>query len=218
MKKKVRLRFTKKGEMRFLSHLELAHLFYRASKRADLPLIHSEGFHPMPRIVFATALPVGLESLTEIVDVELEGRITPLEVMERLNPMLPQGIEIFEAGEVPISSPPDSLLHRSVYWILLNHLFSKEEVIAKIKRVLEKGEFLIHQERKGKRRSVDIRPLIERMEVRENEKRPGESHLWGFELVLRNEGRRMAKPSEIVEAILGLEGEALAQCRIIKIE
>jgi radical SAM-linked protein len=218
IKKKVRLRFTKKGEIRFLSHLELAHLFYRASKRADLPLIHSEGFHPMPRIVFATALPVGLESLTEIVDVELEGRITPLEVAERLNLTLPQGIEILGAGEVPISSPPDSLLRRSVYWISLNHLLSKEEASAKIKRILEKGEFLIQQERKGKSRSVDVRPLIEGMEVGEKGKRIGEGHLWGVELVLRNEGRRMAKPSEIVEAILGLEGEALAQCRIVKIE
>jgi radical SAM family uncharacterized protein/radical SAM-linked protein len=218
IKKKVRLRFTKKGEMRFLSHLELANLFYRASKRADLPLIHSEGFHPMPRIVFATALPVGLESLMETVDVELEGRITPLEVAERLNLTLPQGIEILGAGEVPISSPPGSLLRRSVYWISLNHLLSKEEASAKIRKILEKGEFLIHQERKGKSRSVDVRPLIEGMEVGEKGKRFGEGYLWGVELVLRNEGRRMAKPSEIVEAMLGLEGEALAQCRIVKIE
>jgi radical SAM family uncharacterized protein/radical SAM-linked protein len=218
MKKKVRLRFTKKGEMRFLSHLELAHLFYRASKRADLPLVHSEGFHPMPKIVFATALPVGVESLTEIVDMELEGPITPPEVMERLHPMFPQGIEILEVEEAQPSSPPDSLLHRSVYWISLNHLFPREEATTKIRRALEKEAFLIHQERKEKRRSVDVRPLIERMEVRENRKRLGEGPLWGIELVLRNEGRRMAKPSEIVEAILGLEGEALAQCRIIKIE
>ena len=105
IRKKVRLRFTKKGEIRFISHLELAHLFYRASKRADLPLCHSSGFHPMPRIIFATALPVGVESMMEIVDMELEGRITPGEVIERLNPILPQGIEIIEAEEVPLSSP-----------------------------------------------------------------------------------------------------------------
>jgi radical SAM family uncharacterized protein/radical SAM-linked protein len=217
-KKKVRLRFTKQGEMRFLSHLELAHLFYRASKRAGLPLIHTEGFHPMPRIVFATALPVGLESLMEIVDMELEGRMTPLEVKERLRPSLPQEIEILEAEEVPISSPTDSLLHRSVYWIAVNHCSSKEEAIMKIQKGLEKREFFIDQERKGKRRILDIRPLIEKMEVGENRERLGKGSSWGIEMVLQNEGRRTAKPSEIVEAVLGLEGEALAQCRIIKIE
>jgi len=161
---------------------------------------------------------VGVESLIEIVDMELEGQLTPLEVMERLNPMLPQGIKIIEAEEVPLSSTPSSLLHRSVYWIPLDPLLSKEEVMAKIKKVLEKREFIIHQERKEKRRSVDVRPLIERMEVRENGKRSEKGHNWGIELVLRNEGRRTAKPSEIIGALLGLEGEPLAQCRIIKLE
>jgi radical SAM-linked protein len=218
IKKRVRLRFTKRGDVRFLSHLELAHLFYRASKRVDLPLCHSEGFHPMPRIIFTTALPVGVESLTEIVNMELEGRITPLEVMERLNLMLPQGIKIIEAEEVPFSSPPPSLIHRSVYWIPLDHLLSKEEAITKIKKALEKREFFIDQERKGKKRSIDIRPLIERIEVRENGKRLGEGRSWGVELALRNEGRRMAKPSEIIGALLDVEGEPLAQCKIVKME
>jgi radical SAM family uncharacterized protein/radical SAM-linked protein len=217
-KKKVHLRFSKKGEMRFLSHLELAHLFYRASKRANLPLVYTEGFHPMPRILFTTALPVGIESLTEIVTMELEGPITPFEVMERLHPMLPQGIEILGVEETPFPSPTDSLLHRSVYWISVNHRCSKEEAVTKIKKELEKEELFIHQERKGKRRIIDVRPLIEKMEVRENRKILGTGQLWGIEMVLRNEGRRRAKPSEIIETLLGLEGEALAQCRIVKLE
>jgi radical SAM family uncharacterized protein/radical SAM-linked protein len=218
IKKRVRLKFTKKGEARFISHLELAHLFYRASKRADLPLRYSEGFHPMPRIIFAGALPVGVESLMEIVDIELEGRISPLEVMEKLNTMLPQGIKIIGAEEVPFSASPSPLLHRSAYWISLDHLLSKEEVIIKIKKALVKREFFIHQERKGKKRIVDLRPLIEKLEVRENGKGSETGRNWGVELVLRNEGGRMAKPSEIVGAILDLEGEPLVRCRIVKLE
>jgi len=218
LKKKVRLRFTKKGEIRFISHLELAHLFYRASKRAVLPLCYSEGFHPMPRIIFATALPVGVESLLEIVDLELEGSITPREIMERLNQTLPQGIEITEAEEVPLSFSSSSLPHGSVYWIPLDHLLTKEEATSNIKKALEKREFLLHQERKGKKRSVDIRPLIEKMEVKEKKEKAGESSLWGVELSLRGGMGRTAKPSEIIGAILGLEGEALVQCKIIKIE
>ncbi len=218
IRKRVRLRFTKKGEIRFLSHLELAHLLYRASRRADLPLCHSEGFHPMPRIIFATALPVGMESLTEIVDLELEGRIPPHEVMEKLNPMLPHGIKIMGAEEVPLHSLPAMLFHRSVYWIPVDHLISREEVATKIERALEKRQFLIHQERKGKRRSVDVRPLIESVEITENGQEWGEPYGWGIRLVLRNEGRRTAKPSEIVGTLLSLEREALAQCKIIKLE
>ena len=218
LKKKVRLRFTKKGEIRFISHLELAHLFYRASKRAGLPLCHSEGFHPMPRIIFAAALPVGVESLFEIVDLELEGSITPREIMERLNHTLPHGIEITEAEEVPLAFSSSSLPHWSVYWIPLDHLLTKEEAAASIKKALDKGEFLLHQERKGKKRSVDIRPLIEKMEVKEKKEQSGESSLWGVELTLRGGMGRTAKPSEIIGAILGLEGEGLAQCKIIKMK
>ena len=215
LKKKIRLKFRKVGEMRFLSHLELAHLFYRASKRADLPLCFSEGFHPMPRIIFATALPVGMESLTEIVDVECEGKTTPPEVMERLNQTLPPGVEIIDAEEVPLFFHLSSLPHRSVYWIPLDSLLPKKEAIPKIKKALDKKEFFIHQERDGKQRSVDIRPLIEKMEIKE---RSEEEHRWGVELVLRKVTGRTAKPIEIVGAVLGLEGELLTQLKVIKLE
>lgn len=215
MKKKIRLKFMKVGEMRFLSHLELVHLFYRASLRAELPLSYSEGFHPMPRIIFATALPVGMESLAEFVDMECEGNITPSEVMGRLNQTLPSGIEIIEAKEVPVFFHLSSLPHPSVYWIPLDHLLPKEEAILQVKKVLDEKEFFIHQERDGKKRSVDIRPLIEKMEIKE---KSGVEPQWGVELVIRKATGRTAKPIEIVGAILGLEEESLAQCKVIKRE
>ena len=218
LKKKVRLKFTKTGEIRFISHLELAHVFYRASKRAGLPLCYSEGFHPMPRIIFATALPVGVESLLEIVDLELEGSVSPGEIMERLNQTLPQGIEITDAAEIPLAFSSSSFPHGSVYWVPLDHLLGKEEVISNIEKALNKGEFLLHQERKGKKRSVDIRPLIEKMEVKEKKGKTGGSSLWGVELTLRSGMGRTAKPSEIIGAILGLEGETLVQCKVIKLK
>jgi radical SAM family uncharacterized protein/radical SAM-linked protein len=212
MKRKVRMRFAKEGDVRFLSHLELAHLFHRASRRADLPLSYSEGFHPMPRIVFARALPVGVESQGEIVDMELEGKMTGVEVMERLNQTLPPGLKIMEVKEVSLHMPSPSFHDRSVYWISLDHLLSKEETLAKIRGFLEKEEFFLTQERKGKRRSVDVRPLIEEIDVREQN-----SH-WGVELVVRGGMGRSAKASEIIGAITGLGGDALSQCRIVKME
>ena len=218
LKKKIRLKFRKVGEMRFLSHLELAHLFYRASKRADLPLCFSEGFHPMPRIIFATALPVGMESLMEIVDIECEGRITPPDVLERLNQALPPGIEIMEAEEIPLIFRLASLSHPSVYWIPLDHFLSDEEAVAKIKKALDEKEFFVQQERDGKKRSVNIRPLIEKMEMKEKKGGPGHASQRGVELVLRRPTGRTAKPIEIVGAVLGLDREPLAQCKVIKLE
>lgn len=215
LKRKVRLKFKKTGDLRFLSHLELARLFYRASKRADLPLCFSEGFHPMPRIIFRSAVPVGMESWAERVDIEYKGKIHPMEIKERLQQNLPSGIEITEAEEVPLFLNLSTLSSPSLYWIPLDHLISKEEVSQKIKEVLEKREWVIFQEREGIRRSVDIRPLIEKMEIKE---RSDLGSLWGIEMVLKKVEGRTAKPIEILGAVLGLEGESLAQCKVIKLE
>ncbi|MBS3920009.1 MAG: TIGR03960 family B12-binding radical SAM protein [Deltaproteobacteria bacterium] len=218
LRMKFRLTFVKKGEIRFVSHLELAHLFYRSAKRAGLLLHHSEGFHPMPRIIFEKALPVGVESLREIVDIELDGRISSTELMERLNQTLPDGIEIIEVREVLFPLPSSSLPHRSVYRIFLDHLLSKEEAQSRLKKAMEKGELFILQERKEKERRIDLLPLIERVEVKEETEELGEKAGPVLELVLRSLSGKTAKPNEVVEALLGIQGEALAQCRIIKME
>jgi len=218
IRRKIRIVFTKVGDSRFISHLELAHLFHRASKRAEIPLRYSEGFHPMPRIIFATALSVGVESLKEILDIELEGGMTALEVQKRLNQVLPEGIRIVEAREVPPFSSAPSPLPRSVYWVTLDHILSKEEAKGRIKAALQREELLVRQERKGKERRVDLLPLIERMAVKEKEERAEGGSDWKIELVLRSVVGRTAKPYEVIEAALGLEGEALSRCRIVKVE
>jgi radical SAM-linked protein len=218
LRMKFRLTFVKKGEIRFVSHLELAHLFYRSANRAGLSLHYSEGFHPMPRIIFEKALPVGVESLREIVDIELEGRITSTELMGRLNQTLPEGIEIIEAREVLFPFPSSSLPHRSVYRISLDHLLSKEEALSRLKKSMEKAELFIIQERKEKTRRIDLLPLIEKAEVKEEMEAPGEKVGPVLELVLRSLSGKTAKPNEVVEALLSIQGEALAQCKIVKLE
>jgi len=230
VKRKVRMKFTKTGDLRWVSHLELVLLFTRASKRADLPLSYSEGFHPMPRIIFAKALSVGVESLSEIVDMELEGRITAPDVKERLNQALPDGIRIIEAEEVPFSSSPDPLLRRSVFWIRLKDLLRKEEATARFEKALGEDVLFIDQERKGKQRRVDVRPMIGSMEVklhppwagngdaREGERKARDNNGWGVHLVLLDVLGRTAKPLEIVGAILGLGKDSVSQCDVVKIE
>jgi radical SAM-linked protein len=208
----------------------LIHLFCRAARRADLALAHSQGFHPLPKILFATALPVGVESLTETVDLQLENSLTPAEVMERLAQSLPHEIEIVDAREVPLHGPPPFAGVRSAYWIELDHCLSQEEAAKKIGGALELESLPLRQERKGKERQVDIRPMVESMKVRAREggrrercfpEENAESRIspgWGIELLLRNTEGRTAKPAEVIKAILDLDDEAIARCRIVKVE
>jgi radical SAM-linked protein len=194
--------------------------------------MYSEGFHPMPRIIFATALPVGMESMDEVVDIEIVDRVKPLEIMERLNRTLPEGIRITEATEVPLSKSPSFLVQRSVYWIMLDHLVSKAEANARIKEALKKESLMLVQERKERKRSIDIKPLIEKMAVLTFADKEGvsghspfgekakekEVNDWGIELVLRRSDGGTAKPSEILGAILGLDRESAGRCKVIKME
>ena len=68
----LRVRFTKLGKVRFTSHRDVARMFERAFRRADLPLAYTEGFSPRPRISFGLALSTGYESLAEYLDADLQ--------------------------------------------------------------------------------------------------------------------------------------------------
>src|SRR3989338_4635458 len=86
--------FTKKGTLRFISHLDLMRLFMRAMRRADLPLKISEGFNPHPKLSIKRALKLGLESENEEATILLKEAMGREEFRERLQKELPEGIEI----------------------------------------------------------------------------------------------------------------------------
>jgi radical SAM-linked protein len=91
---KVEFIFSKKGAMRFISHLDLMRLFMRAFRRADLPLKITQGFSPHPKFSIKRALKLGLESENEEALVVLQDLVKNEEFKERLQKELPEGIEI----------------------------------------------------------------------------------------------------------------------------
>lgn len=90
----VRLRFTKRGPVRFISHRDVARAFERAFRVEELPLAFTEGFAPRPRVSFGLALPLGYESDAEYLDVELTERIDLPTTMAALGEGLPEGISV----------------------------------------------------------------------------------------------------------------------------
>jgi len=92
-----RVRFTKTGKMRFLSHHDLMRLFERALRRTGLPLRMTEGYNPHPVIAFPTALGLGIESLDEILEFELTSWASPRGIEKQLGEQLPEGVTIASA-------------------------------------------------------------------------------------------------------------------------
>jgi radical SAM-linked protein len=86
--------FSKKGLMRYISHLDLMRLFMRAARRAELPLKLSEGFSPHPKLSLKRALKLGLESENEEASIVLKFPVTPEDFKNRLQKQLPEGIQV----------------------------------------------------------------------------------------------------------------------------
>ena len=92
-----RIRFSKTGRLRFLSHHDLMRLFERAFRRTGLPLRMTEGYNPHPVIAFPTALGLGIESLDEILEFELTSWTAPRGIEKQLGEQLPEGITVASA-------------------------------------------------------------------------------------------------------------------------
>ena len=91
---KVNFVFAKKGQMRYISHLDLMRLFTRAFRRADLPIKMTEGFSPHPKLSIKRALKLGVESENEEASIVLKEEVGPEDFKMRLQKQLPEGIEI----------------------------------------------------------------------------------------------------------------------------
>ena len=99
-----RIRFSKRGTVRFISHRDLMGVFARAFRRAELPVRMSQGFNPRPRFSLPLPLSVGLEGLDEVLELDLTDQVTPDDVARKLARELPDGIgiirvELLETGE-----------------------------------------------------------------------------------------------------------------------
>lgn len=90
--------FTKKGLIKYLSHLDLMRLFMRAMRRADLPIKITEGFSPHPKLSIKRALKLGVESDNEEATVVLGELMQPEEFRKRLQGQLPEGVNIKEVN------------------------------------------------------------------------------------------------------------------------
>ncbi|MBR3766964.1 MAG: TIGR03936 family radical SAM-associated protein [Clostridia bacterium] len=93
----LRLFISKKGRIKFVSHLDMFRLMQRAVRRAEIPLWYTEGFNPHPYISFLLALSLGVESEGEPVDIRIVGDMTPDEVKDRLNKCMPEGLLVESA-------------------------------------------------------------------------------------------------------------------------
>ncbi|MEA3466011.1 MAG: TIGR03960 family B12-binding radical SAM protein [Thermodesulfobacteriota bacterium] len=120
---KLRLRLHKTGNARYISHLEFMTVLQRALRRRQIPIRFSQGFHPHPRLSFPDALPTGVQSLAEIVDIELFSPYAAEDVLQRLREELPDGFDVESIDEVHWRTPsPGASILSSDYHVPLGNM------------------------------------------------------------------------------------------------
>ncbi|WP_035058104.1 TIGR03960 family B12-binding radical SAM protein [Desulfuromonas sp. TF] len=157
---KVRVRLRKDGKARFVGHLEFMTVVHRAARRARLPVRFSAGFHPQPRISFPDALPTGVESDAEIIDLELFRPRSAREIVEALNEQLPEGFKVLEGASLPWQSPSPSVSIKEVLYRVGLPPETPEDLDRRLEDFLTASEVLVGRDKGGKRVSVDLRPDV----------------------------------------------------------
>jgi radical SAM family uncharacterized protein/radical SAM-linked protein len=189
--RRFRCHLTKFGPARFLGHLEFSQAIIRAFRRAAIPLVFSQGFHPLPKVAFGPPLPVGTESWAEYLDFQVQEKFRPEEGLGRLNQVLFPGVEILAIQEIPLKSPS---IFDNIITILYNISLDESPVLGeeKISRFENAETFPVLWRRKSK--NIDLKKYL--LAVKPVEERSLRLHLrFGPEGTLR--------PEEALGFILG---------------
>ncbi|MBC16287.1 MAG: B12-binding domain-containing radical SAM protein [Desulfovibrio sp.] len=160
-----RIWYEKNGPAAYLSQLELQAVFERAFRRARLPLSFSAGFHPMPKLSFGKALPVGVSSTAEWINVFFREDFDASDIVKRLIPQMPKGLAPLKADRLSMGKKqPQSV--EEVFELTFtadNQTHQKEW-----EQFMESSEFTIEKRTKKGLKEVDIRPIVKSIELLDN--------------------------------------------------
>lgn len=163
---RLRIRFGCDGALRYVSHLDLMRVWERACKRAGLPLTHSQGFTPRPKIALAAPLAVGMTSESELLDIVLFQPVDAAVARSLLETQVPDGISIVEIASAPLKQPSlQSQVRAAEYEVGLDETPACGSWQRAVGELLARDTIPWEQDRGGKIRRYDLRSLILALEV-----------------------------------------------------
>jgi radical SAM family uncharacterized protein/radical SAM-linked protein len=206
-----RINYTKTGPARFLSHLELSRVFSRAMRRACLPLRFSSGFHPMPKITFHNALPVGMESQEEWCDIQLLQNLSSESILERCAQLFPAGIRMLSVTSIPLKNKtvPDKI--RSYRIAFSEHAPGapdRERTQELLEKFQHRDSFPFEMQRKKGIKNIDLKHVVQTLSISSDN---------SILLNLNPDEVSVPRISEIIAEIFELSGDTPAGLDIIKL-
>ena len=178
---------------------------YRSLRRSGLPLAFSSGFHPLPRVSFYDALPLGVESLAETMDVALAAPVPEDTLVSTLNRVLPPGLKILLAARLTKRLGPPGQ-KGALYQVESPEPVFEAEAAA---HFLAQTEFMVTRHRPKEDQRLDLRRLVAGLTVLDP------LHL---ELDLRRQEKGNFKVTDALTAIFNLSDDQARELRILKIK
>jgi radical SAM family uncharacterized protein/radical SAM-linked protein len=211
---RIRIRYSRLGEARFLGAKEMATLFSRASRRAQLPVAHSHGFHPLPRISFGPALPLGIESEEELLDIELTENLSAAEVGRRLGEELSQGFSVYWAEEIPLNAPSvDASIQAYRYVAGLDTLPAEKRDMSVLAQQISAfraaSSLPMHKHSRAGNKTVDAKQFVDELALTTPSR---------LNFIVKKTSAGTIKPHEFVGRLLDLTPEETKVLRLTKIQ
>ncbi len=159
---RLRVRFCRGEELKFISHLDIIRLWLRAMRRAGIPLEYTDGFSPHPRISLAVPLSVGVTADNELMDISITKVVSPHWFVETVNRQLPDGLKVLEATPISPNVPSlQSQVRFTQYQVTMKTDKNEEELKTATDQLLSLESLPWHHERDTGRKSYDLRGLID---------------------------------------------------------
>jgi radical SAM family uncharacterized protein/radical SAM-linked protein len=219
---RIRVRYAKLERLVALSHLETMHALLRAVRRAGLPVAHSQGYHPKPKVSFGPALSVGVESTCEHLDLELVGPADAAEIGERLGRELPEGLRVLDAQRVDPGAPSISEAMRAIHYRadfagdlwdeaalaerVAAFLGAERAVVTRIGRPKSRDRKRHQKIAASRQREIDLKEIVTHLAVEGTGR---------VTFSLRADPSGSAKPAEVLAAIFG-DGEPPRGVKVLK--
>jgi radical SAM-linked protein len=203
---RVRIRYAKRGRLRFCSHRDFARALERALRRADVPMAYSAGFTPHPKISYVGAAPTGVASDAEYLEIGLVRAVDPGALCAALDAALPDGLDVIEAVTARSGSLADRIT--ASRWRIELPDTDVSAVTDAVARFLARDRVGIERLTKSGRRRVEVRAPVAAMRVAAG-RDPASARRAIIDLVVR-QATPAVRPDDVLAALQSVAGLALA--------
>ena len=161
---KIRVRFSKQGQMKFIGHLDMVRYFQKVMRRGEIDVAYSEGFSPHQKMSFAAPLSVGVLSKGEYFDMEVNSTLSTKEAIERINEQNVEGVKVLSYKLLPDNAKNAMAVMSAADYFVYTDIFTDDDITG----FINQDSINVIKKTKKSEKEVDIKPLIYSIKKEDN--------------------------------------------------